>query len=89
MVGHWSWPPEWVLDLFSGFGIGLTSCMAYCRNCVSVDENPQQAMVLKERVFQLEEKEDPNLKVAKLIGYETIHVDATGGSQSEVWLERI
>jgi hypothetical protein len=40
-----------------------------------VEEDSWQAMVLKERVLQLEEKEYPNLKVAKLIGYETVQVD--------------
>jgi DNA modification methylase len=72
MVGHWSWPGEWVLDLFFGSGTGLASCMAYSHNCVAVEDDPWQAMVFKERVFQLEEKEDSNLKVAKLIGYETV-----------------
>jgi hypothetical protein len=40
-------------------------------------------MVLKERVFQLEEKKDPNLKMTKLIGYEIVQANAARGSQSE------
>jgi DNA modification methylase len=83
MVRHWSWPGEWVLDLFSGSGTGLASCMAYGRHCVAMEDDPRQAMVLKERVLQLDE-EDPNLKTAKLIGYETLDMDVAGGSQSQV-----
>ncbi len=40
-------------------------------------------MVLKERVLQLDE-EDPDLKTAKLMGHETLDMDAAGGSQSQV-----
>jgi DNA modification methylase len=76
MVGHWSWPREWVLNLFSSSGKGMASCMAYGRNYVAVEKDPWHAMVLKERVLQLEEKDDPNLKVAKLMGYEIIQADA-------------
>jgi hypothetical protein len=83
MVGHWSWPGEWVLDLFSGSGTGLASCMAYGRHCVAVEDDPRQAMVLKERVLQLDE-EDPDLKTAKLMGHETLDMEAAGGSQSQV-----
>jgi hypothetical protein len=82
MVGRWSWPGEWVLDLFSGSGTELASCMAYGRHCVAVEDHPRQAMVLKERVLQLD-KVDPELKTAKLIGYETLDMDAAGGSQSQ------
>jgi DNA modification methylase len=39
MVGHWSWPGKWVLDLFSGSSIGLSSCIAYGRNYVVVEED--------------------------------------------------
>jgi hypothetical protein len=39
-------------------------------------------MVLKKRVLQLDE-EDPDLKMAKLIGHETLDIDAAGGSQSQ------
>jgi DNA modification methylase len=83
MVGHWSWPREWVLDLLSGSKTWLTSCMAYSRNCVAMEEDPWQAMVLRDRVLQLEEKEDQNLKPTKLIGYETLQADPTAGSQSQ------
>jgi hypothetical protein len=40
-------------------------------------------MVMKERVSQLEEKEDPNLRLANLIGYETVQADHVGGNQSQ------
>jgi hypothetical protein len=39
-------------------------------------------MVLKKRVLQLDE-EDPDLKMAKLIDYETLDLDAVGGSLSQ------
>jgi hypothetical protein len=54
--------------------------MAFGYNYIAVEEDPQ-AMVLKERVLQLEEKENPNLKMAKFIGYETVEANAVGGSQ--------
>jgi hypothetical protein len=46
-------------------------------------------MVLKEKVLQLEKKEDPNLKVAKLIGYETVQADAgaSGDAEDDIILE--
>jgi hypothetical protein len=47
-----------------------------------MEEDPPQAMVLKERVLQLEENKDPDLKTAKLFGYETFEADVVGGSQS-------
>jgi hypothetical protein len=40
-------------------------------------------MVPKERVLQLEEKDDPNFKTVKLLGYETLEADAAGRSESQ------
>jgi DNA modification methylase len=64
MVGHFSRPHEWVLDLCSGSGTGLASCMAYGRHCASVEIDLRQAIVLQERVLNLEEREDRNLRTA-------------------------
>jgi hypothetical protein len=61
MVGHYSWLNEWMLDLFSGSGTWLASCMAYGQHCVDVELDGRQANVLKERVIALETKEDPDL----------------------------
>jgi hypothetical protein len=61
IVGHYSWVQEWVVDLFSGSGTGLASCMAYGRHCVAVELDTRQANVLQERVIALETKEDPDL----------------------------
>jgi hypothetical protein len=61
MVGHYSWVNEWVLDLFSGSGSGLASCMTYGRHCVAVELDERQAKVLQERVIALEVKEEPDL----------------------------
>jgi hypothetical protein len=67
-----------VPHLFLDFGTILASCMAYGRHCVAVEDDP----LLKERVLELC-KEDPDLKTAKLIGYETLDLDAAKGSRSQ------
>jgi hypothetical protein len=61
LVGHFSWLNEWVLDLFSGSGIGLAICMAYEWHCVAVELDGRQAKVLQQCVIALETKEDPDL----------------------------
>jgi hypothetical protein len=68
MVGHFSRPKEWVMDLLSGSGTGLASCMAYGRHCVAIEVDARQAMVLKERVLQLVDKEDENLLDVVVLG---------------------
>jgi DNA modification methylase len=50
MVGHFSRPHDWVLDLCSGSGTGLASCMAYDRHCAAVKIDLRQARLLQERV---------------------------------------
>jgi DNA modification methylase len=62
MVGHFSRPHDWVLDLCSGSGTGLASCMAYDRHCAAVEIDLRQARVLQEQVLNLEEREDKNLR---------------------------
>jgi DNA modification methylase len=62
MVGHFSRPDDWVLDLCSESGTGLASCMAYDRHCAAVEIDLRQARVLQEQVLNLEEREDKNLR---------------------------
>jgi DNA modification methylase len=62
MVGHFSKPLKWVLDLCSGSRTGLASCMAYGRHYASVEIDLRQAIVLQERVLNLEEREDRNIR---------------------------
>jgi DNA modification methylase len=37
MVGHFSRPHDWVLDLCSGSSTSLAACMAYGRHCASLE----------------------------------------------------
>ncbi len=60
-----------MLDLFSSSGTRLANCMAYGHHCAVVEVDPSQAMVLKEGVIHLEEKEDGNLTTIKLIGHKS------------------
>ena len=53
MVGHFSFPWDWTLDLCSGSGTGLASCLALGRHCVAVEIDQRQCSVLKGRVLSL------------------------------------
>jgi hypothetical protein len=88
MVGHFSRPKEWVMDLLSGSGTGLASCMAYGRHGVAIEVDAHQAMVLKERVLQLVDKEDENVLDAVVLGETGSQPLLTLGSQVESPLDR-
>jgi DNA modification methylase len=62
IVGHYSRPHDLVLDLCSESGVGLAACIAYGRHCAAVEIGLRQARVLQERVLNLEEREDKNLR---------------------------
>jgi hypothetical protein len=68
MVGHFSKPKEWVLDLCSGSGIGLATCMAYGKYCASVKIDLTQSRVVQERVLNLENKEDKTVRTTSFYG---------------------
>ncbi len=53
MVGHFSFPGDWVLDLCSGSGTGLAAALAHGRHCISVEIDVRQFSVLKGRVLSL------------------------------------
>jgi hypothetical protein len=83
MVGHFSRPKEWVLNLLSSLDIGLTSCMAYGHHCATVEVDPCQAMMLRQRVRQLVEKEEWNLLDTVLYAEVTSQPSLPGESQKE------
>jgi DNA modification methylase len=62
MVGHFSKPKDWVLDLCSRSSTGLAACMAYGRYCALVKIDLTQSRVLQERVLNLENKKDKTLR---------------------------
>ncbi len=53
MVGHFSFPGDWVMDLCSGSGTGLASALAHGRRCIAVEKDVRQCSVLKGRVLSL------------------------------------
>ena len=55
MVGHFSLPGNWVMDLCAGSGTGLVSALSLGRHCVAVEEDKRQSDVLKGRVLTLDE----------------------------------
>jgi DNA modification methylase len=68
MVGNFSKPKDWVLDLCCGSGTGLAACMAYIRHCASVEIDLRQSKVLQKRVLNLENKEDNIMRIASFYG---------------------
>ena len=55
MVGHFSHPGDWVMDLCSGSSTGLIASLAHGRHCVAVELDERQSDVLKGRVLALDQ----------------------------------
>jgi hypothetical protein len=67
IVGHFSKPKDWVLDLCFGSGTRLAACMAYGRHCAFVEIDFRQSRVMQ-GVLNLENKEDKTLRTTSFYG---------------------
>lgn len=53
VIGHFSYPGDWILDLCSGSGTALASALSLGRHCISVESDYRQYVALQSRVLEL------------------------------------
>lgn len=59
-MSHFSQIGDWTLDICSGSGTGLASCLALGRHCVAMEIDERQSYVLKGRILNLGDNIEEN-----------------------------